>query len=176
MGRSNRQRRVRKQTAAQSPAVPPDGDLLGTLAKTRTETVSLLRGMDAHRAHMEATLREINRHELDIGRLLNGIADVLDTFDRLLAYDGDDVEAYRASVRKTSDLLVDVLCNNSGMELIGRSGEIADPATHQVVVLQDGSDLPQDTVIRVIERGIRYRGDLIRPASVIVSSGKEQNA
>jgi molecular chaperone GrpE (heat shock protein) len=174
MSRSDRRRRARERAA--DPPTSPAGDLLGTLASTRTETAALVRGLDAHRAQTEALLREINRHELDTGRLLRGIAEVLDTFDRLLAYDSDDVESYRSSVRKTAELLVDVLCNNSGMELIGRLGEIADPATHKVVDIHDGSDLTPDTVVRVIERGIRYRGELVRPASVIVSSGKEQHA
>jgi molecular chaperone GrpE len=171
MSRSERRRRARERPAAPAPSA--DGDLLGTLARTRTETAQLVRGLEAHREQTEQLLRAINRHELDTGRLLRGIAEILDTFDRLLAHESEDVESYRTSVRKTAELLVDVLCDNSGMELIGRPGELADPVTHQVIDVQDGTNSPQDTVIKVIERGIRYRGDLVRPASVIVSSGKE---
>jgi molecular chaperone GrpE (heat shock protein) len=155
------------------PPAPQPDDLLGALARTRIETARLVRGLEAHRAEAEVLLKEINRQELDTVRLLRGIAGVLDTVDRLLGDDyGDSVELYRAGVRRTADLLVDVLCNNSGIELVGETGELADPGTHKVIDVRDGTDLPEDTVIKVLERGIRYRGDLIRPASVIVSSGK----
>jgi molecular chaperone GrpE (heat shock protein) len=154
---------------------PPDGqDLIGALARTRVETARLVRGLEAHRAQTELLLQEINRQELDTIRLLRGIAGILDMFDRLLDQDdpGASVESYRTGVRRTAELFVDVLCNNSGIELVGRPGEIADPQTHNVVEVRDEADLPEDAVLKVIERGIRYRGDLIRPASVIVSSGK----
>lgn len=148
------------------------GDLLGALAMTRVETAQLVRGLEAHRTRAELLLQEINRHELDTFRLLRGIAGILDTFDRLLDDDGGSLEYYRAGVRKTAELLADVLCDNSGIELIGRRGEIADPETHNVIEVRDDEHLPEDAVIKVIERGMRYRGDLVRPASVIVSSGR----
>ncbi|GDY31984.1 nucleotide exchange factor GrpE [Gandjariella thermophila] len=156
------------------PAPSADGDLLGALARTRVETANLVRSLQAHRDQTELLLKEINRQELDTRRLLRGIADILDAFDRLLAHDGTDVDSYRTSVRRTADVLTDVLCNHSGLELLGKPGEVAEPATHNVVEVRDKPGAPQDTVIRVIERGIRYRGDLLRPASVIVASGREQ--
>ncbi len=150
---------------------PPD--LIGALARTRVETARLVRGLDAHREQAELLLREINRQELDTVRLLRGLTGILDMFERLLDNEsGDTLETYRAGVRRTAELFLDLLGNNSGIELIGRRGEIAEPATHNVVEVRDEDGLPEDTVIKVVERGLRYRGELLRPASVIVSSGK----
>ena len=156
---------------ADQPAAHAD-DLLGALARTRVETARLVRSLESHREQTELLLKEINRQELDTVRLLRGIAGVLDMFDRLLGDDGASLEAYRAGLLRIAKQLVDVLCNNSGLELIGRTGELAEPETHNVVEVRDEENVPADAVITVIERGIRYRGDLLRPASVIVSSGK----
>lgn len=175
MSNKKTRRRTQKRVSG-AVASPAEGDLLGTLGRARAETARLVRALEAHREQTEILLKEINRQELDTGRLLRGIAEILDAFDRLVEEnEGADVESYRASIRRTNGLLVEVLCNNSVMELIGRPGEIADPATHRVIEVRDENQ-PEDSVIRVVERGIRYRGELIRPASVIVSSGKEKQS
>jgi molecular chaperone GrpE (heat shock protein) len=115
-------------------------------------------------------LRELMRLDLDTEALVQGIADVLDTLGRPL---DDGVEtADHTILRRTVDQLEAVLSAHGAVELIGRRGELAAPETHNVVEANDATDLPADTVVKVIERGIRYRGALLRPASVIVSSGK----
>ncbi|GAA4744731.1 nucleotide exchange factor GrpE [Actinomycetospora chibensis] len=177
MSHRNRSRRRPRATAAAMPADSTPESFLGALAATRVHTAKLVRGMDAHRAHSEEVLREINRHELDTKRMLDGLARVLDACHRLLDDKTEtDVERYRASVRRVSGLLDDLLSNHSRMELIGRTGEIADPETHEVIEVRDDGATARDTVLKVVDRGIRFRGELLRPASVIVSSGKDPSA
>ncbi|WP_103339970.1 nucleotide exchange factor GrpE [Amycolatopsis sp. CA-126428] len=115
-------------------------------------------------------LRELTRLDLDTEALVAGVTDVLDALSRPL--DDDVGISSPAVLRTTVDRLATVLSAHSAVELIGRRGELAAPETHHVVEASDTTDLPADTVLKVIERGVRYRGHLLRPASVIVSSGK----
>jgi molecular chaperone GrpE (heat shock protein) len=127
--------------------------------------------MDTPEANSERLLlRELTRLDLDTEALVEGVTDILDTLSRPLD-EGDGVIS-PVVLRTTVDRLAAVLSAHSGVELIGRRGELAAPDTHHVVDANDTSDLPADTVVRVVEHGIRYRGTLLRPASVIVSSGK----
>lgn len=154
---------------AESP--PADGNLLGALADNRERTVQLYRLLGDHEQQVKQLLVALDGHERGLVGLLRGITEIVDTFDRLLALGPDvDIESYRASVAKVSGVLQNVLADN-GVELIGAPGEIAAPGTHLIVdERRDGSE--EDAVLEVLKRGLRYRGQLLRPASVIVSTGK----
>jgi molecular chaperone GrpE (heat shock protein) len=112
-------------------------------------------------------LHELTRLDLDTETLVVGVTDLLDQLSRPLAEDPEN-----ALLRRITDQLETLLRGHNAVELIGRRGELATPRTHNVIETDDATDLPADTVVRVIVRGIRYRGGLLRPASVIVSSGK----
>lgn len=115
-------------------------------------------------------LHELTRLDLDTETLIVGVTDILDQLSRPLTEDADDTED--TTLRRITGQLETLLSAHNAVELIGRRGELATPQTHYVIGTDDATDLPADTVVRVIVRGIRYRGGLLRPASVIVSSGK----
>lgn len=69
-----------------------------------------------------------------------------------------------ATPRDTADMLETVLSAHSAVELVCRRGELATPDTHDVVAVDDMTDRPANTVVEVIERGVRYQGGLLRPA------------
>ncbi|AZM56189.1 nucleotide exchange factor GrpE [Streptomyces sp. WAC 01529] len=116
-------------------------------------------------------------HQALTERLLLRCADVLDSFDRLLA-DGaaSDVEAYRRSLALIAGQLEAAL-TEEGLEPLGRVGERAEPATHQVTEVRaapPGS--ADDEVLEILQRGYRYRGQVLRAARVVVAAdgGTEQ--
>jgi molecular chaperone GrpE (heat shock protein) len=110
-------------------------------------------------------LAELVRLDLDTEVLVEAVADVLDRLDRLL-----DAGGAPADLRDTANMLETVLTAHGAVELIGGPGEPAAPQTHHVVEVTDTADRPADAVVKVVRRGIRYRGTLLRPASVIVSA------
>jgi molecular chaperone GrpE (heat shock protein) len=109
-------------------------------------------------------LRELTRLDLDTEALVEAVADALDRLDRLLDAGGETV-----GLRETATGLAAAVAAHDAVELIGERGEQAAPHTHHVVNVTD-ADLPADAVVKVIKRGVRYRGNLLRPASVVVSS------
>ncbi|ATL31313.1 nucleotide exchange factor GrpE [Streptomyces formicae] len=110
-------------------------------------------------------------------RLLLRCADVLDSFDRLLA-DGaaDDVATYRRSLGLIAGQLESALADE-GLERFGRVGERAEPATHHVAGARPAPvGAGDDEVLEIVQRGYRYRGHVLRAARVVVAvdGGTEQ--
>lgn len=128
--------------------------------------------------------RDTHRAELD--GLLTGVVTALDSMDRLLsvadpatatdpaAEGGPDarVDAYRDSLRLIAEQLEKAV-RAGGLEPIGRPGERAEPATHQVVEVRQaaaGAGQPaEDEVLQVVQRGYRLRERVLRPARVVVA-------
>ncbi|MGW0537213.1 nucleotide exchange factor GrpE [Streptomyces sp. NPDC003032] len=116
-------------------------------------------------------------HQALTERLLLRCADVLDSFDRLLA-DGaaSDVETYRGSLALIAGQLETALAEE-GLERVGRVGECAEPATHHVTEVRAAPPgTADDEVLEILRRGYRYRGHVLRAARVVVAvdGGTEQ--
>ncbi|MFD9073068.1 nucleotide exchange factor GrpE [Streptomyces lasiicapitis] len=111
----------------------------------------------AHRAHTE--------------RLLLVCADTLDACGRLLAEGpGSDPAAYHHSIELVARQLESAVAGE-GLEVLGRVGERADPATHHVVRVRAAPrGAGEDEVLEVVRRGYRYRGHVLRAARVVVAA------
>ncbi|MFF1376237.1 nucleotide exchange factor GrpE [Streptomyces sp. NPDC058308] len=127
--------------------------------------------------HARALAARDAAHRALTERLLLRCADVIDSFDRLLA-DGaaSDVETYRASLALIAGQLERDL-TEEGLERVGRVGERAEPATHHIAEVRaapPGTD--GDEVLEIVQRGYRYRGQVLRAARVVVAveGGTEQ--
>ncbi len=64
------------------------------------------------------------------------------------------------------------LVQQHGLEEVNAQGETFDPNLHDCLSQQPSEEVGEGIVIQVIRRGYRLNGRLLRPASVIVSSGK----
>ena len=56
-----------------------------------------------------------------------------------------------------------------GVEEINRVGEIFDPNQEQALLTDCVEDMEDDTVIEVLLKGYKYKGRVIRPASVKIN-------
>lgn len=146
------------------PRPDPDdpGDPYGAAALAAYEGSRALAARDAaHRAHTE--------------RLLLVCADTLDACGRLLADGpgGADPVAYHRSLELVARQLESAV-TGEGLELFGRVGERADPATHHVVEVRAApSGAGDDEVLEVVRRGYRYRGQVLRAARVVVAAADD---
>ncbi|GAA2082233.1 hypothetical protein GCM10009801_41820 [Streptomyces albiaxialis] len=136
--------------------------------------------MSGERAPEPAALelaRQAAAHHARTERLLLGLVEVLDSFDRLLAGSGDLAgsgggpgEVPADSVRALARQLERAL-GQEGLEPVGVSGERADPVRHHVVDVRHRAGAAEDEVLEVLRRGYRYRGQLLRPARVVIADG-----
>ena len=66
--------------------------------------------------------------------------------------------------------LNDFLAEN-GLQPIEAEGQKFDPNLHESIAHEPSDKVPEGTVIRQTRRGYRFRDRLLRPSSVVVSSG-----
>ncbi|EPH45519.1 nucleotide exchange factor GrpE [Streptomyces aurantiacus] len=135
---------------------PPDPHTAAALAAYEGSKALAARDA-AHRAHTE--------------RLLLVCADTLDACGRLLADGpGSDPAAYHRSVELVARQLESAV-TGEGLEVFGRVGERADPATHHVAAVRAAPPgAADDEVLEVLRRGYRYRGHVLRAARVVVAA------
>ena len=67
--------------------------------------------------------------------------------------------------------LTDFLADN-GLQPIDAEGQKFDPNLHEAIAHEPSGDVPAETVIRQTRRGYRLKDRLLRPSSVVVSSGR----
>lgn len=66
--------------------------------------------------------------------------------------------------------LTDFLTEN-GLQPIDAEGQKFDPNLHEAIAHEPSDEVPENTVIRQTRRGYRMKDRLLRPSSVVVSSG-----
>jgi molecular chaperone GrpE len=66
--------------------------------------------------------------------------------------------------------LNDFLADN-GVQPIEAEGEKFDPNLHEAIAREASDEVPEGTVLRQMRRGYRLKDRLLRPSSVVVSSG-----
>ena len=69
-------------------------------------------------------------------------------------------------LKQLNDFLVD-----NGLQAIDAVGQKFDPNLHEAIAHEPSEKLPESSIIRQTRRGYRYKDRLLRPASVVVSSG-----
>jgi len=67
--------------------------------------------------------------------------------------------------------LTDFLTDN-GLQPIDAEGQKFDPNLHEAIAHEPSAKVPEGTVIRQTRRGYRLKDRLLRPSSVVVSSGR----
>jgi molecular chaperone GrpE len=66
--------------------------------------------------------------------------------------------------------LNDFLSDN-GLQAIDAAGQPFDPNLHEAIAHEQSDEIPEEHVIRQTRRGYRFKDRLLRPATVVVSSG-----
>ena len=88
---------------------------------------------------------------------------------KTLTSKGDsDVINYVSGVEMTHNELAQLM-QRSGVEFVGVAGEAFDPERHEAITQEVSADHPADTVLRVLQKGCKLQGKLLKPARVIVS-------
>jgi molecular chaperone GrpE len=103
-------------------------------------------------------------------RLLIRVLDLTDDFDLAVEHVPEEakgspwVEGIGAIDRKLRALL-----EAEGIKAMAGEGEPFDPQTQQAISYEDTEDVPEGTVIKVLQRGFTIRDRVLRPALVAVA-------
>lgn len=94
---------------------------------------------------------------------------LLDNFERAMAAETKDVEAFQKGVEMIFTQLQEVLKKN-GLEQIEAVGQKFDPNFHQAVMRVEDPEKEDDTVAQELQKGYMVKGRVIRPSMVQVVS------
>jgi molecular chaperone GrpE len=103
--------------------------------------------------------------------LLERLLPIVDNFELGLAAarsEGENSPVY-SGMSLVFKQLNDFLSDN-GLQAIDAVGRKFDPNLHEAIA-HEPSDQPEETVIRQTRRGYKFKDRLLRPSSVVVSSG-----
>lgn len=112
--------------------------------------------------------QSLRANERLVQRLLPVIDDLERTIDHVVA--GGDLSYLLTGVEMVHKHVIDVL-SHEGTTVIDPLGEEFDPHSQQAVSQREDPEVPEHTVIEVLQKGYRAHGRVLRPAMVVVSSG-----
>ncbi len=105
--------------------------------------------------------------------LLERLVAIVDNFELGLSAarsEGERSPIY-AGMSMVLKQLTDFLAEN-GLQPIHAEGQKFDPNLHEAIANEPSTEFPEGTVIRQVRRGYRHKERLLRPSSVVVSSGR----
>ena len=100
--------------------------------------------------------------------LLTDLLPLLDNFERAMAVEQTDGEAFQKGVEMIFTQLREVL-DKHGLEGIEAEGQPFDPNIHQAVMRVENPDVEDGTITQVLQKGYQAKGRVIRPAMVQVA-------
>ena len=164
--------------AAEAPAEPaPESTesaedvLKAELAAANDRNLRLMAEFDNFR-------RRSAREQLEIietanGKLLEKLSEVLDNFERAFASENKakDLETFEKGMQMIHDQFAKVLAD-AGLEQLDPTGQEFDPNCHEALMQQPSEDIPENHVVTVFMKGYKLKNKILKPAKVIVSSGK----
>ena len=104
--------------------------------------------------------------------LLDKLVPIIDNFELGLAAareEGKQSPIYSGMslvLKQLNDLLID-----NGVQPIEAVGQKFDPNLHEAIAHEASEEVPENVVIRQTRRGFKFKDRLLRPSSVVVSSG-----
>src|SRR5437588_7642220 len=104
--------------------------------------------------------------------LLEKLVSIVDHFELGLeaARGGSEQSPIYSGMSLVLKQLQDLL-TESGLEPIEAVGQKFDPNLHEAIAHEPSAEVPEEIVIRQTRRGYRFKDRLLRPSTVVVSSG-----
>jgi molecular chaperone GrpE len=106
------------------------------------------------------------------GALLERLIPIIDSFELGLAAAGSaENSPILAGMSMVARQLTDFL-TEAGVTSIDATGQDFDPNLHEAIAHERSDTVPEGKVIRQMRKGYKLKDRLLRPANVVVSSGK----
>jgi len=165
------------QAAPADAAPKPEEQLAAARQEAAANYDRYTRAMADLENYRKRTIRE--KDELRQFAATNLMEDVIPVLDNLslglaAAQQQHDVKAIVAGVTSVLDQFKNTLARH-GLKEINPAGQRFDPNFHECISHQPSAEVPGENVMQVVRFGYSLNGRLLRPASVIVSSGPVQD-
>jgi len=155
---------------ADAASPPPELSLQAELAQWKDAALRARADLDNFRKRMTQEAADTRRFAN--ASLLEELLPVLDNFQFGLQAAAADAGASNILVglNMVAGQLQSFL-RDQGVEEVPAVGRPFDPNLHEAVGQQPSSEVPEGTIISQVRRGFKLRERLLRPATVIVSTG-----
>ena len=171
--RKNAPEAATETAAEETPAKDPAEALRGELAAEKDRNIRLLADFDNFRRRVPREKNETYQRATEAA--IAEFLPVLDNFDRAIAQAPASGDPFADGMRMVYGQFSDVLAK-AGLTPVAAIGEPFNPAIHEAIAYQPSPDAPEGHVIYEAKRGYRMGDRVVRPASVIVSSGAPKTA
>lgn len=156
-------------SSEEAPAEEPKSAEVEALKKELQEKDDRLKRLQAD---FENFRRRTNKEREELSAVvtqefLKDMLPILDNFDRAMAAEQKDGEAFQKGVEMLYQQFKETLAKN-GLKPIEAEGKKFDPNFHQAVMRTADPDKEDDTVSQVLQAGYQAKGRVIRPAMVQV--------
>jgi molecular chaperone GrpE len=165
---------VEVQTAAETEDQPSEDPTAGLQADLdRFRDLALRSQADFDNFKKRASREKEEAIKYANSSLLERLIAIVDNFELGLSAaraegEGSPIYSGMSMVLKQ---LTDFLADN-GLQPIDAEGQKFDPNLHEAIAHEASETIPEGTVIRQTRRGYRLKDRLLRPSSVVVSSGR----
>jgi molecular chaperone GrpE len=161
--------------AAPAPAAPDPAELLATAKKEAADNYDrYVRSVADLENHRRRTIREKEElRQFAASRVLEDLLPVLDNLGLGLAAakaPNADLKTLVGGISMVADQMKSSLANH-GLKEVNPLGQPFDPNLHEAISQQPSADVAEGSVATVVRVGFTLNGRLLRPASVIVSTG-----
>lgn len=171
------------KTAEQETAPATEADLAAQVAAAKAEAAANYDKFMRSAADLENFRRRTVREKDELraaatGRVLEDIFPVLDTLALALTaakQPNADLKTLVGGVDMVLAQLKSALASH-GLKEINPAGQPFDPHQHEAISHQPSADVKEEHVLNVVRTGYSLNGRLLRPASVVVSSGPAKEA
>ncbi len=167
------------QPAAEPSARPADEALLAAKAEAALNYDKFMRAVaDLENFRRRAVREKDELRQLATGRVLEELLPVLDNLALGLAaakQPNADLKTLTGGIDMVLAQLRSAL-GNHGLKEINPAGQPFDPHQHESISHQPSADVKEEHVLTVVRTGYSLNGRLLRPASVVVSSGPEKKS
>lgn len=115
-----------------------------------------------------------NAYKYDGIDLVEKLLPIIDNFERALNVKSEGNEKFLEGFKMIYDNFISIL-NNKGIKEIEAINKPFDPNIMNAVLTEANNDVPENTVIDVLQKGYEYNSRVIRPVMVKVSTHEEEN-
>lgn len=173
---TNRQEKVvEKQDSNLNDLLKQIKDLQDQVDKNKENYIRSVADFDNYRRRIVREMEEIRKNATfslmeELLPILDGLALGLEA-----AKKGESPESMLQGFQMVFDQFKAILIEN-GVQELNPQGAPFDHNEHECVSLVSNSDVEENRVVTVVRLGYRMNGRLLRPAAVIVSSGRANNS
>ncbi|HEU5079324.1 MAG TPA: nucleotide exchange factor GrpE [Opitutaceae bacterium] len=132
---------------------------------------------DLENFRRRATREKDELRQFAIGRVVEDLLPILDNLNLGLnaaKAPNAELKTLVGGIGMVQDQFRSVLSNH-GLKEINPVGQAFDPNQHESIASQPDKDVPEGKVLQVVRVGFSLNGRVIRPASVILSSGRAKD-